>query len=120
MPETLKKIGTVLGKREGKLIAKIEREIPFSTVIYDKKGNRIGKIARIFGPVKSPYIAIDGKGSEAQEIYMRWDNGRGEEKREKGSIGRDNKMSGMRVNASGERLRQGRAGLPGLRPGHRR
>lgn len=121
MPETLKKIGIIIGEREGKIIAKLDSEISFSTKIYDRNGKIIGKISRLFGPVKSPYIAIDGKGSKAEEIYLRWDNGgRREEKGEKGLTGRDNKMSGLRFNSSGERLRERRVGLPGLRTGNRR
>lgn len=121
MPETLKKIGTIIGEREGKLICKLNNEIPFSSKIYNKDGKLIGKISRLFGPVKSPYIAVDGKGSKAEEIYLRWDNGRGrEEKGEKGFTGRDNKMSGLRFNSSGERLREGRAGMSGLRTRNRR
>jgi len=39
--------------------------------VYNKDGKTIGKVARIFGPVKQPYAAIDGKGDSAMEIYVR-------------------------------------------------
>jgi len=71
MAESLKKIGIILGVREGKLIAKLQKEVPLSTKVYNKDGKTIGKVARIFGPVKQPYAAIDGKGDSAMEIYMR-------------------------------------------------
>ncbi len=71
MPASLKKIGSVIGMREGKLIAKLNRDVPLSTKVYKKEGKQLGKIVRIFGPVKAPYAAIDSKGEEAKEIYSR-------------------------------------------------
>ncbi len=71
MPESLKKIGIVLGTREGKLIARLKKDVPISTKVYSRDGRQIGKVVRIFGPVKEPYAAIDGKGDSAMEIYVR-------------------------------------------------
>ncbi|MCL5407972.1 MAG: H/ACA RNA-protein complex protein Gar1 [Candidatus Thermoplasmatota archaeon] len=71
MPNSLKKVGTVLGVREGKLIAKLNREVQLSTKVFGKEGKPLGKIARLFGPVKAPYAAIDSKGVMAKEIYVR-------------------------------------------------
>ncbi len=71
MPNSLKKVGTVLGVREGKLIAKLNREVQLSTKIFAKEGKLLGKISRIFGPVSAPYVAIDSKGVVVKEIYVR-------------------------------------------------
>jgi Gar1/Naf1 RNA binding region. len=49
----------------------LQKEVPLSTKVYNKDGKTIGKVARIFGPVKQPYAAIDGKGDSAMEIYVR-------------------------------------------------
>jgi len=46
MPNSLKKVGTVLGVREGKLIAKLNREVQLSTKIFAKEGKPLGKISR--------------------------------------------------------------------------
>ncbi len=71
MPNSLKKIGIVLGTREGKLIAKLNREVHLSTKVYGKEGKPLGKITRLFGPVRAPYAAIDSKGDMAKEVYVR-------------------------------------------------
>lgn len=71
MPESLKKIGNVLGVREGKLIVKLSREVSLSTKVYKRDGKSLGKVVRLFGPVKAPYAAIDSKGDMAKEIYVR-------------------------------------------------
>jgi rRNA processing protein Gar1 len=71
VPESLKRIGIILGVREGKLIAKLNREVSLSTKIYKKNGELLGKIVRLFGPVREPYAAIDSKGGTAKEIYVR-------------------------------------------------
>ncbi len=71
MSNSLKKVGNVLGVREGKLIAKLDREVQLSTRIFGKDGKPLGKISRLFGPVKAPYIAIDSKGVMAKEVYVR-------------------------------------------------
>ncbi|MCL5680790.1 MAG: hypothetical protein M1515_01910 [Candidatus Thermoplasmatota archaeon] len=119
MPETLKKIGIIMGEREGKLIGKIDREISFSTKLYDKEGKQFGKISRIFGPVKSPYVAIESRGSKAYEIYMRWNDGGGrEEKREERAPRGNNKVPRLQFDSSGKGLRERRTGMPGLRTRH--
>lgn len=71
MPKSLRKVGSVLGVREGKLIVRLTKEIPLSTRVYAREGKPLGKIARLFGPVNSPYAAIDSKGETAKEIYVR-------------------------------------------------
>ncbi|MCL6003287.1 MAG: hypothetical protein M0Z77_06935 [Thermoplasmatales archaeon] len=71
MPNSLKKVGTVLGVREGKLIAKLNREVQLSTKVFGKEGKPLGKISRLFGPVNAPYAAIDSKGVMAKEVYVR-------------------------------------------------
>jgi rRNA processing protein Gar1 len=71
MPNSLKKIGNVLGVREGKLIVRLSREVPLSTKVYGKEGKPLGKIVRLFGPVNMPYAAVDSKGEMAKEIYVR-------------------------------------------------
>jgi len=71
MPNSLKKVGRVLGMREKKLIARLNRDVPLSTKVYDKDGKLVGKIVRLFGPTRSPFVAIDSKGVMADDIYVR-------------------------------------------------
>lgn len=71
MPETLKKIGSIIGVREGKMIVKLTREISLSTRVYTKDGRLLGKLSRLFGPTKAPYAAIKTKGEVVKEIYVR-------------------------------------------------
>lgn len=71
MPASLKKIGIVIGKREGKLIAKLSKEVPLSTKVFKREGAQLGKVVRIFGPVRAPYAAINSNGEEARDIYVR-------------------------------------------------
>ncbi|MEM0141182.1 MAG: hypothetical protein QXN66_03995 [Thermoplasmatales archaeon] len=71
MPNSLRKIGKVIGVREKKLIARLSQEVPLSTKIYGRDGKLIGKVVRLFGPTRSPFVAIDSKGNMAEEIYVR-------------------------------------------------
>jgi rRNA processing protein Gar1 len=71
MSDSLKKIGIVLGVREGKLIAKLNKEVQLSTKVFGKEGKPLGKISRLFGPVNAPYVAIDSKGVMTKEIFVR-------------------------------------------------
>jgi rRNA processing protein Gar1 len=46
--------------REGQLLLKTTKSVKIGTEIYDAKGRRIGKVSRVFGPVKGPYMTLDG------------------------------------------------------------
>ncbi|MEM2056287.1 MAG: hypothetical protein QXS30_01480 [Thermoplasmatales archaeon] len=71
MPKPQKKVGKVIGVREKKLIARLNRDVPLSTKVYDSEGKLVGKIVRLFGPTRSPFAAIDSKGAMTDEIYVR-------------------------------------------------
>jgi rRNA processing protein Gar1 len=43
---------------DGKLIVSGEFAPKLNLEVMDKRGNFIGKISRVFGPVASPYIAV--------------------------------------------------------------
>ena len=54
-----KMLGVAYGVSRGYIIARAESSKPIVGVkVYDKKGRNIGRIYRIFGPVKKPYYAI--------------------------------------------------------------
>lgn len=43
----------------GRLIVKLDKEIKPGQIIIDDKGNKIGKIIELIGPVSSPYASIE-------------------------------------------------------------
>ena len=54
------KLGDVLHSSgsSGNLIIKLETETHIGELVYDNKGNRVGAVFDIFGPVKSPFASI--------------------------------------------------------------
>ena len=55
---------TVLGyvmhisKGSGNLILKAEADARIGQNVFDKRGNKIGSVFDIFGPVENPYISV--------------------------------------------------------------
>ena len=54
------RVGTVLhlSRSSGNLILKVENEPRIGDTVFDHKGNKMGKVFDLFGPVSSPYLAV--------------------------------------------------------------
>ncbi len=73
----MRRLGTVLHvTKRGSIIVQTDKSPPMGAKIVDKKAQFVGKIQDVFGPVKSPYIAIRVKDKEAaaklvgQPVYL--------------------------------------------------
>ena len=54
------RVGTVLhlSRSSGNLILKAENESRIGDPVLDSKGNKMGKVFDLFGPVSNPYLAV--------------------------------------------------------------
>jgi rRNA processing protein Gar1 len=66
---------------DGKLVVSGEFAPKFGLDVMDNKKRSIGKVSRIFGPVKSPYIAVKPKKNQrpsldiiGKSVYVRENN----------------------------------------------
>jgi RNA-binding protein len=75
----LRRLGTVLHiSHRGSIIVRTEKVPPVGnkSIVLDKRAQEIGTIIDVFGPVKSPYVAIrpkkelDIKKLVGQVLYM--------------------------------------------------
>ena len=57
-PET--RVGTVLhlSRSSGNLIVKVENEPRIGDTVLDSEGKKMGRVFDLFGPVSSPYLAV--------------------------------------------------------------
>ncbi len=59
----MKKLGTVKNViHDGTILLKALEISRPGTPVFDSRGGEIGKVARVFGPVSSPYISVRPKG----------------------------------------------------------
>jgi len=83
---------------EGKLIVKADFAPAENALVVDGRKRKIGKVIKIFGPVRAPYVAIRPmRGQRAltiigQELYIPPEGEHGKAKRRDGA---DRKMSRM-------------------------
>lgn len=56
--DDLKKLGTIINIRKDTLIARAIKPPRIGEEVFDHRGNKIGLVAGIFGPVKSPYFRV--------------------------------------------------------------
>ena len=55
----MKRLGTVKNiMRDGSLLLRIIEEVVPGTIVFDARGERIGKVTKVFGPVKEPYATV--------------------------------------------------------------
>lgn len=51
-------VAEVLHKaRSGRLILKSKKKLATGTILFDRKGRRVGKVVELIGPVISPYAS---------------------------------------------------------------
>lgn len=81
--------------RDGNIVVRSGFAPGSNAIVTDGRGRKIGKVARIFGPTHSPYIAIKPESGlralamVGQELYVPAEGDNGQEKRRNG---RDRKM----------------------------
>jgi RNA-binding protein len=70
----MREVGEVLHTaRSGRIIIRLETEIPSGTVLVDEKGRNAAKVMELMGPVSKPYAsAIPGSskfGTKGQKVF---------------------------------------------------
>ena len=59
----MKKLGTVKNIiHDGTILLEAEETSRPGTPIYDSRGEMVGTVARVFGPVNKPYVSVKPKG----------------------------------------------------------
>ena len=55
----MKRLGTIKNvMRDGSILIKASLEAEPGTTIYDARGEKLGYVSRVFGPVKEPYMTL--------------------------------------------------------------
>ena len=78
----LKNVGYVLRlAKSGRIIVKLEVEVKEGTLLYDKKGRKVGLVREVFGPVKSPYASLEPRtdrvrGLIGDPVFVKEEGGR--------------------------------------------
>ena len=58
----MKRLGTIKNiMRDGSLLLRVNGGISPGTVVFDARGDKIGAVARVFGPVNEPYAIVKSK-----------------------------------------------------------
>jgi rRNA processing protein Gar1 len=66
----MKRLGTVMNiMRDGSILLRITEEVSPGTTVFDARGERIGKVTRVFGPVREPYATVRAE-SKAESLNM--------------------------------------------------
>jgi len=62
------KLGDVLHRSgsSGHLIVRLEAETQIGEPVYDSKGNRVGTVFDIFGPVETPFASVRTREDEKE------------------------------------------------------
>ena len=69
----MRKLGKVLHvSKRGSLIIQVEKTPPSGdrSVVVDKSAEKVGTIVDVFGPVKSPYVAVRPSKGMSPEKYI--------------------------------------------------
>jgi rRNA processing protein Gar1 len=80
------KLGDVLHRSgsSGHLIVRLETETRIGEPIYDGKGNRVGTVFDIFGPVEAPFASVrtrgEGEETKYEALFLRESMGQGRPK----------------------------------------
>jgi rRNA processing protein Gar1 len=55
----MKRLGTVRNiMRDGSLLLRITEDVALGTAVFNARGERIGKVTKVFGPVSEPYATV--------------------------------------------------------------
>lgn len=67
----MKRLGTVKNiMRDGSLLLRITEDVAPGTAVYNAKGDRIGIVSRIFGPVSESYATLKCKHVGAESLKL--------------------------------------------------
>ena len=71
----MREVGEVLHTaRSGRIILRLEQQVPAGTVLVDSKGRNAVKVLELMGPVSRPYAsAIPGSsksGTKGQKVFL--------------------------------------------------
>jgi RNA-binding protein len=71
----MREVGEVLHTaRSGRIILRLQQEVPAGTVLVDSKGRNAVKVLELMGPVTKPYAsAIPGSskfGTKGQKVFL--------------------------------------------------
>ena len=59
----MNKLGNVKNViHDGHILVRCSETFRPGTPVFDSRGNEVGKVARVFGPVNGPYITVKPKG----------------------------------------------------------
>ncbi len=67
----MKRLGTVKNvMRDGSILLKITIAVKPGTIVYDARGESLGRVSRVFGPVEEPYMIMKhhSEGSETLNL----------------------------------------------------
>ncbi len=56
----MKRLGKVKNvMRDGSILLKVTKVVEPGTMLYDARGDSLGRTSRVFGPVEEPYIIME-------------------------------------------------------------
>ena len=60
----MKRLGTVKNlTRNGHVLLRVQQSVDVGKAVHDARGSYIGRITRVFGPVKEPYALVKPEGT---------------------------------------------------------
>jgi rRNA processing protein Gar1 len=67
----MKRLGTVKNiMRDGSLLLRINEAVAPGTTVFNARGDSIGTVTRVFGPVKEPYATLKYKHTGAESLKL--------------------------------------------------
>ena len=67
----MKRLGTVRNiMRDGSLLLRITEDVSLGTAVFNARGERIGKVTKVFGPVSEPYATVKSVRSGSESLGM--------------------------------------------------
>ena len=67
----MRKLGQVIGRSaSGFLIVRSPDTPPLYSRVVDSKGEEIGKVSKILGPTRNPFILVEGTAAEGAELFV--------------------------------------------------
>ena len=65
----MKRLGTVKNlTRNGHVLLRVQQSVDVGKAVHDARGSYIGRITRVFGPVKEPYALVKPAGTELTKL----------------------------------------------------
>ncbi|MCZ6648246.1 MAG: Gar1/Naf1 family protein [Thaumarchaeota archaeon] len=65
-------IGTAIHvAKSGRLVIKAKADIRAGEVVFDERGNKVGKVLEVIGPTRSPYLTVIPANEESKRVIGR-------------------------------------------------